>query len=243
MCAFARVARFGESQTFSLHALHWKGKADVLCSRSSILSNPPASAASAQLRTNGTQLLLLLTAIPTRKADLNAFLVPQLSAPPPSEKKAKSAGKKAPKVVDGGGSEEEESEEEDMEGWFSDSDDEQGKPSQPKSASSAPSAPTKLGASAARRRARKAPPVAVAVHNLSAQKAAFSAAWLAVLLPVRDKERNLVGGDVALALSHEVLVRMHAQILPHLVKPRLLVDWLVDCLEAGELLSCLLIQR
>jgi U3 small nucleolar RNA-associated protein 19 len=38
---------------------------------------------------------------------------------------------------------------------------------------------------------------------------------------------------------HEALVRMHSQILPHLVKPNLLHDFLVDCLDAGGATSLL----
>lgn len=174
------------------------------------------------------------------QADLNEFFVPELAAKPaglklkgPKAAKKKAASKQ--KVVDGGGSEPEDDDEssDDMEDWFSDSDEESGKPKKEKAVSRASDDPQSRAAKDARRRGRRALPMHAAVHTLAPQRAAFSAAWLAVLL-VKTVDGKHVGGDVPLALSHEVLVRFHAQILPNMVKPRLIVDWLVECLEAGE---------
>ncbi|PWN44003.1 CBF-domain-containing protein [Ceraceosorus guamensis] len=171
-----------------------------------------------------------------------------------------SRASKKQKVVDAGGSENEsddEAEEEDMQAWFSDSEDEEqektrtgngqgvkGGPGprrdEPEQIRAGTHTPTQGSwSSMGRKRSRRAPPFHVCVHNLAAHKAAFSAAWYAVLLPRRDEEGRIAGGSIPQHVNHQVLLRFHNQILPNLSKPRLVVDWLVDCLEAGGATSLL----
>ena len=209
---------------------------------SSILRTPPASLAHRQnLRANAIAILWNLTAVPTREEDLNKYLVKELQAGQKAKKKA--GGKKEKKRTDDNGGEE--GEEDDVEDWFSDSDDEGGKRPGKSSSSAGLGKVAQSAASASRgkRQRKRNPPLREAVYSLNAQKAVFSRAWLAVLLPLtrtgQDGRTMVVGGSLSLAMMHEALVRMHSQILPHLVKPNLLHDFLVDCLDAGGATSLL----
>lgn len=213
----------------------------------------PSIAGNTQLRAHTLALLIQLTAIPTSADDLNNFLVDELSVPPSGGKKKKSKrgstsnGKKL-SVVDDGDSEAEEEEEADMAGWFSDSGDEgdvrAGATSGEQRRAAEKKAVGGLGsaaraASASKRRQKT---FHEALHHIGAQRSAFSTAWLDLLLPRRQTEESataagvakgsLVGGELSLAATHEVLVRLHAQILPHLNKPAMLHDFLVSCLDS-----------
>ncbi|TKY86097.1 hypothetical protein EX895_004922 [Sporisorium graminicola] len=218
----------------------------------------PSIAGSTQLRAHTLALLIQLTAVPTSVEDLNNFLVDELSIPPLGEsgkkkKKKKTAsssanGKNLSVIDDGDSDAEEEQDDDDMAGWFSDSDDE-GEPRAGATAGEQRRAADKkaiggLGAAArsASAKKRKARSFHESVHHMGAQRAAFSTAWLDVLLPRRQTEESaaaagvakgsLVGGELSLAATHEVLVRLHAQILPHLTKPTMLHDFLVSCLNS-----------
>ncbi|EST05846.1 CCAAT-binding factor [Kalmanozyma brasiliensis GHG001] len=216
----------------------------------------PSIAGNTQLRAHTLALLIRLTAIPTSAGDLNNFLVDELSKSPSGgigskkKKKSKAAGgiTNGKKVVDDGDSEAEEEDEDDMAGWFSDSgdegevragatSDEQRRAAEKKSVGGLGSAAR--SASASKRRQRT---FHEALHHIGAQRSAFSTAWLDLLLPRRQTEESaaaagvpkgsLVGGELSLAATHEVLVRLHAQILPHLTKPSMLHDFLVSCLDS-----------
>lgn len=220
------------------------------------MKNPPSSATTSPLRSEALSILKLLTAIPTKKTDLNAFWVPELSVPPIifSAKSKQKKGKKGKKFSEDGDSDESgsESEDEGMEGWFSDSEDEgdasqlrkQPNPNDVKNKNE------KRLEKQSRNRRRRNPPVHQAVHLLGAQKAAFSNAWLGLLLPtvsnsgqessskkgkaqMKQTPDQTVGGILTLAETHEVLLRLHAQVLPHLTRPKQLHDFLVDCLAFG----------
>ncbi|PWN90096.1 CBF-domain-containing protein [Acaromyces ingoldii] len=209
------------------------------------LSKPPPSISQrSDVRSKAMSMMLLLTAIPTQAADLNEFFVPALArAPPGLNKKAKSK-KKGPKFAEDGGSDDENGDgggddEDDLADWFSDSDNE-GRSKEVKQlkkrddiAGLGSAAVSANEASQQQRRLKRNPPLLEAIHSLRAQKSAFSKAWLAVLLVSRDAEGNALRGELSLAQTHEALVRIHSQILPHLVKPNLLHDFLVDCLDAG----------
>ncbi|SAM62410.1 related to NOC4-nucleolar protein, mediates maturation and nuclear export of 40S ribosomal subunits [Ustilago bromivora] len=213
----------------------------------------PSVAGNTQLRAHTLALLIQLTAIPTTADDLNNFLVEELSIPPLGsagrKKKSKKAsnGTKNLSVVDDGDSDEApEEEEDDIEGWFSDSDDERnGATAGEQRKAADKKAVGGLGAaarSASSSNKRKRRSLHEALHNLSAQRSAFSSAWTNLLLPRRHTAKSataagvpansLIGGDLSLAATHEVLVRLHAQILPHLTKPTLLHDFLVSCLDS-----------
>lgn len=234
---------------------------------SSILKSPPTSARSAPLRSEALSILILLTAIPTKKSDLNAFWVPELGVTPIIESAKKSnkkkGGKKSKKFSEDGDSDEEasgsEDEEEGMDGWFSDSDEESEglvrKNSNGQDLQSLKNKNEKKLEKESRNRRRRNPPIHQALHLIGAQKAAFSNAWLDLLLPkkfndeVEDEKKTkskkvqkqkkssesnqIIGGNLNLAETHEILLRLHAQVLPHLTKPNQLHDFLVDCLSFG----------
>lgn len=69
------------------------------------------------------------------------------------------------------------------------------------------------------------------LHSLGAQRQAFATAWLALLLPRRVNTAP-VGGPLSPGETHGILVRLHAQILPHLPLPNMVHDFLVDCLDS-----------
>lgn len=221
------------------------------------MRKPSASiAGNTLLRAHTLALLIQLTAIPTTSDDLNNFLVDELSIPPlgaaGKKKKKKTASTGATgknlSVVDDGDSEAEEEQEDDMAGWFSDSDDEGGARAGATAAEQRQAADKKAigGLGAAARSAatskRKQKTFHEALHSIGAQRAAFSAAWLDLLLPRRQTAESaaaagvakgsIIGGELSLAATHEVLVRLHAQILPHLTKPTMLHDFLVSCLDS-----------
>ncbi|KAL9934024.1 hypothetical protein V8E36_007106 [Tilletia maclaganii] len=226
-----------------------------------ILSNPPTSATAshASLRSNALQLLIFLTAIPTEEEHLNAFFVPALgSAGKLSKKKAKKTkavgtdGKAKGKADDMDGSGDEEGGPQggdDMQDWFSDSDDERlGSNSAPIASHSKTAG---LGKAAreqrAKRKRKSAVPLSEAIHSLAAQKAAFANAWLALMLPrsapVGKAAKGVnasalatqpIGGTLSVAQTHQILLVLHSQILPHFTRPNLVHEFLVDCLNQGQ---------
>ncbi|KDN41975.1 CBF-domain-containing protein [Tilletiaria anomala UBC 951] len=218
---------------------------------SGVLRSPPSHvAANEQLRSNALQLLVLLTAVPVQESDLNAFLLPNLASlrkPNKGKGKVKDGDKKRKFTEDGDSDEDEEP----LEDWFSDSDEESGRPqdrTKKAKVGANGNAATGLGGAAVRsqkaaknRRRRQGLPFYQAVHSLPQQKAAFSNAWLSLLLPglAEGGASGPIGGEISLAQTHEVLLRLHIQILPHLVKPNMLLDWLVDCVDAGGATSLL----
>ncbi|UZJ56857.1 hypothetical protein CBS101457_006177 [Exobasidium rhododendri] len=211
---------------------------------SAIIRSPPTHLrANQNLRANAITLLWGLTAIPTKEEDLNNYLLSELKAGGSKASKKQETKKAAGRAkVE---KEENEEEEEEMEDWFSDSDEEAGskKRQQSGSAGLGKAAQSAITASQIKRQRKRNPPFREAVYSLNAQKAIFSRAWLAVLLPAKKVDEKgqtaVVGGSLSLSMMHEALVRMHSQILPHLVKPKLLHDFLVDCLDAGGATSLL----
>jgi U3 small nucleolar RNA-associated protein 19 len=188
------------------------------------------------MRANAIAALWGLTAIPTKEEDLNNFLIKELQDKKPT--------KKASSKKQSGEKKDDDDEDEEVEDWFSDSDDENPSSKRKNSADGlGKAAQSAAAASHIKRQRKKNPPFREAVYSLNAQKAIFSKAWLSVLLPVRredaDGKMQVVGGSLSLAMMHEALVRMHSQIMPHLVKPNLLHDFLVDCLDAGGATSLL----
>ncbi|MCO5615140.1 hypothetical protein L7F22_069429 [Adiantum nelumboides] len=172
------------------------------------LSKPPPSISErSDVRSKAMSMMLLLTAIPTQAADLNGFIVPALAkAPPGLNKKAKSK-KKGPKFAEDGGSDDENGD-----GGGDDEDD----------------MADWFSDSDNEGRSRE-------VKQL---KKRDDIAGLGALLCLQTRqansnEGNALRGELSLAQTHEALVRIHSQILPHLVKPNLLHDFLVDCLDAG----------
>lgn len=194
------------------------------------------------LRPNAVRYLWGLTAIPVQLDDLNTYLVAELEASRRAVQKSEKAKSKA--KPNGAVATGEEDDDEEVEDWFSDSDEEgtadkSTTPRTKKGAGLGSAAERAAEAKTSRRRLKRNPPFATAVHSLSAQKAVFSRAWLAVLLPRRTSEGKAIGGILDLGMTHEALVRLHAQILPHLAKPNLLHDFLVDALDAGGATSLL----
>ena len=213
----------------------------------------PSIAGNMQLRAHTLALLIQLTAIPTSADDLNNFLVDELSIPPlgaggKKKKKKASTNGKGLSVVDDGDSDAAEEEDDDMAGWFSDSGDEgdaragatageQRRAADKKAVGGLGAAARAAGASKRKRRTFHE-----ALHSMGAQRSAFSTAWTDLLLPRRQTQESaaaagvpqgsLIGGELSLAATHEVLVRLHAQILPHLTQPTLLHDFLVACLDS-----------
>ena len=179
---------------------------------------PDASARHAHIRSRARTLLVRITAIPTLDEHLNNFLVPHL-AKSPGKKKAKT--NKKPKFgEDGAGSDDDE----DMKEAFANA------PEPSDSEDDAEEVPTGRG-----RRTRRTKSLRESLHGLAAQRQAFAGAWLSLLLPASHPSADgmvIHGGALSLAETHDILVRLHAQILPHLPKPTMLHDFLVDCLDA-----------
>lgn len=195
-------------------------------------------------RKRAAELMLGITAIPTKEEHINTFLVPEIV-----KRRKKGMGLKANGSKKGSKAKEEQAEEAEeeveMEDWFSDSGDEGGKISSNKAKknNSIKSSASGLGSAArsaadaasARQRLRRNPPFHLAVQSYTVQKAAFARAWIAIVLATWVGKSNpiLLGGSLEVTMKHEILVRMHVQILPHLPKPSLLHDFLVDALDAG----------
>ncbi len=176
----------------------------------------PSVIGNTSIRAHTLALLIQLTAIPTSAEDLNNFLVEELSIPAlgGKKKKSKKAAGKGLSVVDDGDSEEEgkgaEEDEDDMEGWFSDSDDEGGVRAGATAGEQRRAADKKavggLGSAARNASApkRKRRTFHEALHSFPAQRAAFSAAWLDLLLPRRATSESalpkgaLIGGELSL---------------------------------------------
>lgn len=71
------------------------------------------------------------------------------------------------------------------------------------------------------------PVKSVAAHellNLQAHRKVFSNAWRAFLACGLDEEQ-----------IKRVLVMLHRQVMPHLIDPSLLIDFLADCADYGKL--------
>ncbi|PVF93474.1 CBF-domain-containing protein [Serendipita vermifera] len=60
-----------------------------------------------------------------------------------------------------------------------------------------------------------------ALHSLQSHKAQFSAAWLALLQHIKTSPER----------SSRVLTILHRSIMPHLVQPIQLMDWIVACVD------------
>lgn len=189
---------------------------------------------------------MLLTSIPAQQSDLNTFFLPDIARFAPSRSKVRAGSKR--KGLEGESDDEEEAEEDaPIEDWFSDSDEEASAETKSKKRKANSSAAA-LGSSAVRaeklskgrRRRGAALPFYQAVHSVPQQKAVFSSAWLSLLLPPsRADGSGPAGGALSLAHTHEILLRLHIQILPHLLKPTMLLDWLVDSVDAGGATSLL----
>lgn len=181
---------------------------------------PDASPPHAHVRSHARTLLCRLTAIPTEPSHLNHFLVPHLSNGPKKSKKIK---KQKPTMSQDG--------DEDDDGviepqpWSSESEEDQ--------VDEDPS--LHYVSMRKKRRTRHGPPVLDSLHTLSSQRQAFAAAWLSLLLPRTHSNSNghliVHGGNLSTSETHDILVRLHAQILPHLPNPTMLHDFLVDCLD------------
>ncbi|PKI83142.1 Maturation and nuclear export of 40S ribosomal subunits interacting protein [Malassezia vespertilionis] len=183
---------------------------------------PDATGTNAHVRSRAYAILRRITAIPTKEAHLNNFLTPHL-AKAPETKKRKS--KKRVFQEDGADSDEEanaEREADQAANWLSDSEEEEAQPTATATAASVNVV----------RRGRRAGSLLDALHSLLQQRHAFGHAWLSLLLPTTQGTATR-GGALSLAETHDVLVRLHSQILPHLAKPTMLHDFLVDCLDTG----------
>ncbi|PWN32865.1 CBF-domain-containing protein [Meira miltonrushii] len=192
-------------------------------------------------RRKAAEFMIGVTAIPTKDEHINTFLVPEIVKKKRKASAVKTNGSKKGKKVD----DEDEEEEEEMDDWFSDSDDEggKGKVKKEKKNTSLKSTASGLGSAArsaadaasTRQRLRRNPPFYLAVQSYTAQKAAFARAWISIVLATWVGKSNAVmlGGSLEVTMKHEILVRMHVQIIPHLPKPSLLHDFLVDALDAG----------
>lgn len=180
---------------------------------------PDASVQNAHVRSRARLWMCRITAIPTKDSHLNHCLVPYLAA----AKKPKSKAKKAKMSFTEDGASDEEADA--AEPWFSDTDEEED--GTEKAPAPVPNLP--------KRKRKRHGGLLDSVYSLPAQRQAFAAAWLSLLLPHThtDAAGKVVvhGGVLSLAETHDILVRLHTQILPHLPKPTMLHDFLVDCLD------------
>ena len=176
-----------------------------------------ARAGDRRLRSRALSILRRITAIPTEDEHLNTYLVPHLGVWTKKSGKKRKAAASARRIAEDGESDEEVPDEPPV--LFSESEDEEEQAPAP--------------ATAGGRRRSRAQPLRAALHSLAAQRHAFAAAWLTLLLPGRAADGTPLGGPLSRAETHDILVRLHAQVLPHLPKPALLHDFLVDCLDGG----------
>lgn len=181
---------------------------------SRVLRNvPDASIKNERVRSHARALLSRITAIPTDPSHLNNFLIPHLSHAP----KKKKSNKKPKLTVSQDGDDDDGIIE--AEPTLSESDEEK---------------EDEDSGSRKRRRSRHGH-VTDALHTLGSQRQVFAAAWLSLLLPSThvdvNGQRIVHGGKLSTAETHDILVRLHAQILPHLPNPSMLHDFLVDCLD------------
>lgn len=161
-----------------------------------------ASPKDTHLRSHALRFLVRITAIPTEDEHLNNFLVPHLAAP--ARNTEHQGTNDAP--------------------MFSDSEEEEDT-----------GAPERATAAAARtasgRKRSRHGNLRDSLHSLGAQRQAFATAWLSLLLP-RHVGGAPLGGPLSHGEVHGILVRLHAQILPHLPLPNMVHDFLVDCLDS-----------
>ncbi|CAD6977272.1 unnamed protein product [Tilletia controversa] len=185
------------------------------------------------------------------------------SATKKKKKSSTKAGEKAKgKEVDGSEDEDaapqpgQEGYADDMQDWFSDSDDDRpGSSNGARRAAQAEGSGTSgLGKAArdqrAKRKRKSTVPLSDAIHSLGAQKGVFANAWLALMLPrsmpvdTNTKKSNKsfgsittatkpLGGTLTVAQTHQILLVLHSQILPHFTRPNLVHEFLVDCLNSG----------
>lgn len=204
-------------------------------------------------------LLIGLAPPPTAKSAIKAseYWVEAFASSPGStgdKKKKKTKKTRGPKFTedgdgdddDGDDDDDEEDDDDDEEdlNWFSDSDaDEDDADADGPSSSKQPSSTRRKGHqhqhSAPRRRRRSAAtqPFHVSLYDVKAWKVNFDAAWLSVLLQQRNSSASSSSpsssSSLSLAEINSVLRVMEKRILPYLVKPQLIADWLLDCLDIG----------
>lgn len=205
-----------------------------------LTKTPPAFQQSETMRSEALQLLVLLTAVPEKQEDLNGFLIPELAMRPISIKSGKNDKKGKRKFTQDGDEPEDDAA---LDDWFSDSEEEQEESSSRKKRRMGRPNTAILGDVAERANKRNRPklskmPFHEAVHMITQQANAFTSAWLALLLP-KVEHGKVKGGTLSLTQTHDLLLRLHIQILPHLTTPNMLLDWLVTALEAGGATSLL----
>lgn len=173
---------------------------------------PDASVKNEHVRSNARTLLCRLTAIPTEPSHLNNYLVPHLSKGP---KKLKKNKKQKLSISEDG---DEDDGEVEAEPWSDSESDE-----------------NENSASSKKRRRSRHGNLTESLHTLGTQRQAFAAAWLSLLLPQSHTDSNghliVHGGKLSTPETHDILVRLHSQILPHLPNPSMMHDFLVDCLD------------
>jgi U3 small nucleolar RNA-associated protein 19 len=199
------------------------------------LSNPPATVAA------------------VRKSD---FYVAALAVAPtgPAAKLKQggtvSSAKKKERKISEDGDESNEEETEDLD-WFSDSEAEDDATERADSAQTSKRQAAQesvLSAGAKVKRPRRGAGKLMfhhALYDIKAWRVAVDALWLAVVLhrsPKADIEESGRGtadqaaeGRLDLGEINAILRVMEKKVLPYLSKPQLVADWLVDCLDVGEL--------
>ncbi|CAO1613296.1 unnamed protein product [Jaminaea pallidilutea] len=206
-------------------------------------------------RSRCLSLLLPLASPPKVKSEIKSlqdFLVPALSSRPAVSSVSSSGTRKrktkTAKVTQDGDSSQSDSgdsdnDDDDENGgaedlkWFSDSDedDESAQGLQQQSAGKSGKA-NKKGAGPSNGRRRRAGagrmPFHQALYDVKAWRSVVESAWLRIILGLQKGE-GTDSTSLALGEINAILRVMEKRVLPFLSRPRLIADWLLDCLDVG----------
>ena len=172
----------------------------------SILLSRHSYSEAPQMPRNLLSILERITTFPTKASELNSWWVEELSRKPPPSKKSSSAGDEDDTPEEAG----DENEEDDWRKFF----DEPGtKPVEEKKGSAGRVHTLTIHQS---------------LHSLSAHRAVFTKAWLA-LLP----QLSLGSAESTRGHSLRVLNVLHRGIIPHLTRPILIMDWVSSSVDHG----------
>lgn len=84
--------------------------------------------------------------------------------------------------------------------------------------------PSKAGPTEVKERRPSKVPIHEALHSVKAHRVQFTSAWLSFLRYIRNSPQ----------FSSRVLAILHRNVMPHLTRPVLLMDWIVACVDFGE---------
>jgi U3 small nucleolar RNA-associated protein 19 len=151
--------------------------------------------------------------MPTKPLGIHSFWIAELSKPPASsDPKRRNKVQKDPSEEQN--AEVEEASEDDWRAYFDDP----------------PPVPEETASSSHQPRTYKLS-VLESLHSLPSHRVQFSSCWLTLLPHLSSSE----------TLSSRALSVLHIGVMPHLVKPERLMDWVAGCVDFGQRLETRLI--